>query len=947
MVTTADVPMTVKVYSANGAALIGEIKDFTALQCLDAYNDVGSFTWQWNLATPLASSLISDTDLQVAVLMDRRDGSGFTEVARYLYEQDTYDPSMSESAQVTAQGRSMVALLERAIVYPQAGLGSLTTSWSFTGASPGAIMHDLLVAAQARGCFPGLTWSFTSGQDSSGAAWAHGFTNSFSAGTNLMQLLLSLCQGGLCEYNFTGMQLNLYNFGTFLSTDLSSSIILRRGREMVALPRGRDRTQIGTAMLAVGDSGLNVEVDASTLGSLGRFEKYMSQGGVTDSSTLTYQAQQAIAAIDDQQISYTPAYTVDTANGTPIPWKNYTAGSYISLDVQGTPVKYQVTQISTTCGPGGPTYVQPTLNDTFHNLEVLLQSKMDAITGGVITGTGQGVLPAPGPNPTVPNNPVFVPANIFTAAYFSPATGTTLAQMELNWTVPTNTDGSTMIDGMNFIIQYRLAAVPLYPIPWAQLQGKPWSTIQGNPWTNPLASPQNLQWTTVQVPIDSTSTIIQGLICSETYDFQIACTDVSGNTSVFSGISSFETAADDFAPAQPDAPVVSASMVAVQVVHDLGSASGGSFNLARDLDHLEVHFSYDPSFVPVPGVSSTTYLGKLIANAGMMSADIPAVGTFQVTSTTGIYIKVIAVDESGNTSPPSPGSGVTAVLIDDSHISSLSVSKLVAGTVTATIILGGTIETASSGQRAVMDMNGYHAYNAEGFLTFDVSPANTTIVLASGTGGNQITVDCSGLYPTFKLYDVTGTLPAFINAVEFGSQSGAGIGINTASYASTYDSSTVAQRAWLNGPSGLLVQVIDGTQAQHGGGLSVGDASISMNHQLHGALKGSFTGTWFNSIGSVQWDMLGTFAENSGNANSPIQAMFGGILRSLTGFGAAGIGYGATMAFPICIVGSVVDNTTSPTTRFYLTTASATGSGLAWNSVTVALGFYQCLSLNT
>jgi hypothetical protein len=892
MTTASDTPMTVKIYAADGVTELCEFPYFASLSVLDAYNAIGSFTFNWNLNSPGASNLISDTDLQVAVMMDRRDGSGFVEVWRGFYDQDNYDPSMAESAIVQATGRSIAAILHNAVVYPQAGVGNTTTSWSFTGASPGQIMHDLLVAAQARGCFPLLTWDFTSGQDSSGAAWANGFTYAYAAGTFYDDLIISLAQGGLCDFSMSGTQLHMYNPKTTLATDRSSTVILRRGRDIISNPRGRDRTQIATVMLAQGDSGLNVERTASTLGTLGRRETYLSQSGVNNIGVMDFWADQALGAIDDQQISYTPTYSIDASKGTPIPFKDYFSGNYVSLDVGGVATKYQVNQVAVQCGPGGPTFVQPTLNDVFFSRELLLAKTLNKWGGGTgtVTGPGGPGVPLPGPNPTVPGTPAFVTADVFTAAYFSPATGTTLAQMELQWTTPANTDGTTMIDGYQYIVQYKLSTIPLYPVQWSQLQGKAWSTINGNPWLNPLATPQNTQWSTVLVGIDNNTVIIGGLICGETYDFQIACTDVSGNTGAFSATSAFVAATDAVAPVQPDAPTVAASMVAVQVMSDLGSATGGTYNLARDLDHLEVHFSYDPSFTPVPGVGSVTYLGKLIANAGMMAANIAAVGTFNVTSTTGIYIKLIAVDESGNSSPPSPSSGVTAVLIDDQHISSLSVSKLIAGTVTATIILGGTITTASVGQRVTMDMNGFHAYDALGNQIFSVSSASPLITLGKNAGANSVVLDTSSVYPTFLFNVVGGGNPAFVNAVETASGV-TGLGVNMGTYTSVIDSSTVSQRLFMRGQSGIQLGCIDSSQNPFGGGLVVSEESSNYGYWNHG----SWVGGLVLNYDTVNSD---TSAELDGYLSSTWQPMQAIAAYNNTGIPAAAgvtVSYGVTM----------------------------------------------------
>lgn len=855
-----DLPMTMKVYDA-GANFLVEYPYFVSLQVLDCINDVGSYTFSWNLNSPGASNLISDTDIQMAVCMDFRDGNGYTEVCRFLYEQDTYDPSMSESAIIQSNGRGIVALLDQAIVYPQAGVGSNITSWSFSGATPGKIMLDLINAAKARGCFSFLNVSFTSGHDSSGNAWTQSFTNSYSAGQSLLTVLLGLGQGGLCDFNMSGTTLNLYNPGTTLATDRSTSVFMRRNREIIGVPYQRDRTQIGTVMLAIGDNGVNVERTATTLGSIGRREKYLAQSGVTDTGTLNYWADQNLGAIDDQKISLTPSYICDVTNGTPVPWKDYHPGDYISIDLSGTPVKYRARQWSVQCTPGGPTTIQPTLNDVFYDQNVLLQGKVSALSGSV-TGVST-IVTLPGPNSTIPNPPAFTPASIYTGAYYSPATGTTLAQLELQWTTPLNTDGSLITDGQNYIVQYRLSTTPIYPIAWSQLQGKPWSSINGNPWSNPLATPQNTQWTTLQVPFDNNNVIVQGLICGETYQFQIATTDVSGNTSLFSGISSFATATDNVAPSQPDAPTVAASMVAVQVMHDLGRATGGTYNLEQDLDHLEVHYSYDPSFTAVPGVGSPTYLGKLIANAGMMGAHIAAVGTFQVTSTTGVYIKVIAVDESGNSSPASTGSGVTAVLIDDQHISSLSVSKLLAGTVMASIILGGSIATGTSGQRVQMDSTGLHAYDSNGNLYYDLNNSTTQVILGAIGGVGKVVIDVSpaDVYPQIRFYDTTNSNYAFILGSGLNGNT-AGIAVSSGTY--TSGGFTLADRMTMDG-LGSTLQVIEAASQQPRGG--------SMNANLNGINIGVYTGSATTDGGSLQLSrtetLLGLF---------PVGATHGGQL---------------------------------------------------------------------
>lgn len=937
---TPDLPMTLKVYDASGNFL-NEFPNFTNLQVLDCINDVPAFTLSYNLNAPNASNFISDSDIQVAVLMDYRDGNGFQEVARYLYEQDTYDPSMAESAIIQANGRGIVALLEQGLVYPQGGVGNPNTNWSFTGASPGKIMNDFINAAKARGCFPSLTTSFTSGADSSGNAWTQAFTNAYTAGTTILDVLLGLSQAALCDFNMSGTTLNMYNADTTLATDRSSTVILRRGRDIVSLPYQRDRTQIGTVMLAIGDNGVNVERTASTIGTVGRKEKYMAQSGVTSPGTLEFWADVALGSIDDQQTSITPSYLVNVDVGTPVPWKDYKPGDYIGIDIGGTSVKYRSRQWAVQCTAGGPTTIQPTLNDIFFDRNSIQEGKIHALSGGSVTGVTQ-ITNLPGPNATIPNPPAFIPSQIYTGAYYSPATGTTLAQLELAWTTPTNTDTTPVNDGQSFIIQYRISTNPIYPLSWSQLQGKPWSSINGNPWTNALATPQNQQWTTMQVPFDQNNAIVSGLICGETYEFQIATTDVSGNTSLFSAVSNFTTATDNVAPSQPDAPQVAASMVAVQVTHDLGRASGGTYNLEQDLDHLEVHYSYDPSFTPIPGVTSNTYLGKLIANAGMMAAGIAPVGTFNVTSTTGIYIKVIAVDRSGNSSPPSPSAGVTVTLIDDTHISSLNVSKLLAGTVMATIVIGGSFTTGLSGRRVTMDSTGVHAYDSLGNLNFDLNSGTPIITLGSSSTGAKITLDTSPGYPTVNFYDSSATNHASILAFSVGSGSGSNTaGIQMISGVFTITGGTYAgsyqHLLSMQGDNGIALEVIDSTNFVNNGGglgLTANAASLGLFREA-AAHGGQILFAYDSGTTDSTWEVDGFQFNNI--APFPQQGLFGSSYSGLTaGTNGASLGYGATMYSSMLTIASYSCGTTTTIPASDISSQSTTGFAITLSAVTPA-----------
>jgi hypothetical protein len=241
---------------------------------------------------------------------------------------------------------------------------------------------------------------------------------------------------------------------------------------------------------------------------------------------------------------------------------------------------------------------------------------------------------------------------------------------------------------------------------------------------------------------DLNATTIKELTPGVTYEIRIRVFTswVPPVPSAWSESTAVVAAGDTLAPSQPTAPTVASSLIAVQVTHQLGKASGGTFNLEADLHHLEVHADYEPAFVP----SNATLLGKLVANAGMLTAQIPAVGSFGISSTVDVYVKIIAVDISGNKSLPSAAASATATLIDSEHISDLTASKITAGTITSDILLAGTIATGTAGARVSMDANGIRAFDVNGNETVDISSLDGSATLTGSMSSTNFETGTAG-----------------------------------------------------------------------------------------------------------------------------------------------------------------------------------------------------------
>jgi hypothetical protein len=408
----------------------------------------------------------------------------------------------------------------------------------------------------------------------------------------------------------------------------------------------------------------------------------------------------------------------------------------------------------------------------------------------------------------------------FQGAAYLDSRGFTRARVVLKWNAPLNVDGSTILDGDHYDIRYAVDTDMIYPATWSAVSQVRWEDMQS--WAQPFAAPDD-DWQTMVVGWDQATAQLLDLSPGVGYDVQIRAADSSGNTGAWSATTTFVATEDNIAPSTPAAASVAASRIAVQITHELGKASGGTFNLESDLDHLEIHGQYEPTYTP----TDSTLLGKLKANAGMIQAEIPAVGTYQVESTDELFVKIIAVDIAGNRSAPSTAASATALLIDDAHISDLTVSKVTAGTITASWVMAGEIKTADTGARVRLSDDGIELYNAAGTRTLfgDASTGSLTMVgqLSSASDGRRVVVNPS-FNPEIRFYADTGTDYSYINA--FTSDDLTGIGLNGAPY--TSGSNTLGSRVVVYpSDAGVGIETITSPgQVTHGGLIQVTPTGI-------------------------------------------------------------------------------------------------------------------------
>ncbi|MEU1272974.1 hypothetical protein [Streptomyces sp. NPDC005799] len=508
----------------------------------------------------------------------------------------------------------------------------------------------------------------------------------------------------------------------------------------------------------------------------------------------------------------------------------------------------------------------------------------------------------PNADTSVPGQPTFVTP--FTGVAYLDNRGFTRARVILNWNAPLNVDGSTVLDGDHYEIRYAVDTDMIYPATWASVSQVRWQDLQI--WAQPFAAP-TAKWQTMVVNWDTTTAQLQDLSPGIGYDIQIRAVDKTGNTGAWSGTTTFVASADNIPPSTPAAPSVAGSRIAVQVTHQLGKSSGGTFNLESDLDHLEIHVSYEPTFTP----DATTLKGKAVANAGMIQAQIPVVFTAQVEETSARYVRVVAVDKTGNKSGPSDAATATALLIDDAHISDLTVSKVTAGQINADWIVGARIKTADTGPRVELNSAGLQTYSADGTQTVNIASADGSVsivgTLKSGTSGKRLEINPTSTYlPEIRFYANNGTDYGYINATSSGSD--VSLGLNSSSY-DDGGGTQVTSRSFLNTAYAELAVVRSDTQARYGGYVwaSVGalfggfiragvpggilyadpnqgkfgyDDGTNVNEWIHTSSVTSHVGKWNNYISAGHSDGLFTGSISSASSISGMTISWGATLDS-------------------------------------------------------------------
>src|SRR5690606_28264714 len=190
-------------------------------------------------------------------------------------------------------------MLRKLLLYPaDAPLQLVDGKRPFWSATVGQILQTFLADGHARGALPGLDWECTTTHHRAGQPWAKVLTIYYDPGSDLLAAVMNLAEQGLCDWRLNGRTLQVFNEGTVLGRDLASGagpVDLRYGRDIDEAPTRGTLEDLASAVLLKGEGSFNVEVvNHAAQAPWGRWEQYITQGGVSDETTALILAQTAL-----------------------------------------------------------------------------------------------------------------------------------------------------------------------------------------------------------------------------------------------------------------------------------------------------------------------------------------------------------------------------------------------------------------------------------------------------------------------------------------------------------------------------------------------------------------------------------------------------------------------------------------------------------------------------
>jgi hypothetical protein len=421
----------------------------------------------------------------------------------------------------------------------------------FPEVSPGVVLTELLNETKGRDNLNGLTWDFTTTQDSNNAAWANKIEGDFDLGQDAWAITDQFSRQGLIDWIFDKRQLRVFNPNTYLRRDLDNDngVIVHSLLAMTEEPVERSLEDAAGRLLMVGDEKISVSLSAPATAELpwGKWDEAIEAQGVTNTSTLSMLATHLLSARYKSRAQFAKNFA--WTEGAPVPLVDYRQGDMIrgrdDLGSQKSAMRiYQITLSGS--APYGVN-IALTLNDRFLDRDLQAQRWINRISGGGGPVGGGGTGGNGRPQPAPPNNfeKPKVPTNLaVTQAPYFAADGRPVSRADVAFDVVTQD-----IEGEEITVdRYNVMAVRS---DWTFVQGR---SVQVNQPNSP--SQQRLH------------AFVNDLDSGYLYNFYVQAIRDSGRGSDWSDpISATMSYPQEGLPV-PSAPIVTSKLSTLQVTWD-------------------------------------------------------------------------------------------------------------------------------------------------------------------------------------------------------------------------------------------------------------------------------------------------------------------------------------------------------------------------------------------
>lgn len=448
-------PVNVSLWAVLGSGVLAPLPAFQKLELSRERNGVGAVAVDYPAAGKgfgyLRAGIEQDRPIEVEMWL----GGASTGALRAWVTQTEGDDLDNRDVWRFA-GTFLESELDDGIVHPQPGVekGELR----FDAKNAGEIVNTILTQAQTRGALTGITRDWTTSLDSSGQAWPTTISGYVvSPKTSLLAVLQDLVEKDFLEFEVTAARVLRVWAPDRRGTDRTlgaDPTLFRYGRVSASPVRHSTRDTV-TAVLAIGKDGLSATAsDATAQARVGRrIEVGVDAGNIDNQGALTAYAQAALASMTKGQEEIRHPLTFGP--GDPRPLAGYDVADKVFSERRGGVRRaVDVQQWTLTATQAGITG-EVVLNDLIASRLQRLARQVQRITsGGAVIGTSEPMED----DGLAPGSPTSVTAS--SIAYQDEFQGVTYAAVTVGWSaVTTNTDGSPATDIAGYRVQYAITGV--------------------------------------------------------------------------------------------------------------------------------------------------------------------------------------------------------------------------------------------------------------------------------------------------------------------------------------------------------------------------------------------------------------------------------------------------------------------------------------------------------